>query len=434
MKGINISLVSVLLFISCCVGIGKSQAASPIWATPELTVLINEGLAGNKALKSMALKAESLREMIPAQGALPDPVLGLAVLNLPTDSFRFDEQPMTQKQITVGQKFPWFGKLGLQSDKSALIAERYELQVTAKQLELSKNIADLYYSLGIVKEGLKTNDQLTELVAQIGQIAESRYSTGRGPQQDIFQAQVELARLKDEEIRLKNRYQTLELNLNRVLNRVRFIAIDAPAGLKELNLSLDRAKLTSFALTNNPQLQEKKIEKEIFKVDVHIADKAYWPDVDVKLSYGQRDEDMTGKDLADFVSASVSIPIPIWQRTKQDKKRASAESALRSVENEYQNILETLPFTIDSLVTEIEALQENYHIYKRTLIVQADQWARSSLAEYEVGKIEFNTMINAQLRLLKFDLQAETYLFNIYQKRAELEEILGSSLDRQSIQ
>ncbi|HAY38017.1 MAG TPA: hypothetical protein DCY53_00970, partial [Desulfobacteraceae bacterium] len=61
-------------------------------------------------------------------------------------------------------------------------------------------------------------------------------------------------------------------------------------------------------------------------------------------------------------------------------------------------------------------------------IVQAEQWSRSSLTAYEVGKVNFNTMINAQIRLLRFELQSENYLFSLYKKRAELEEVLGASL------
>ena len=47
---------------------------------------------------------------------------------------------------------------------------------------------------------------------------------------------------------------------------------------------------------------------------------------------------------------------------------------------------------------------------------------------YEVSAVEFNTMINAQMRLLRFELKSKQYLFNIYQKRAELEVVLGGPL------
>ena len=70
-------------------------------------------------------------------------------------------------------------------------------------------------------------------------------------------------------------------------------------------------------------------------------------------------------------------------------------------------------------------MQENYRLVSDALILQAAQWSRSSLAAYEVGKVEFSTVINAHIRLLRFELQADRYLFSIYQKRAELEEVLG---------
>jgi len=45
-----------------------------------------------------------------------------------------------------------------------------------------------------------------------------------------------------------------------------------------------------------------------------------------------------------------------------------------------------------------------------------------------VGKVDFNTMINAQIRLLRFELNADKYLFDIYRKQAQLEEIIGGSV------
>ena len=94
----------------------------------------------------------------------------------------------------------------------------------------------------------------------------------------------------------------------------------------------------------------------------------------------------------------------------------------------YRNLLETLPHRVHALATEIRDTQKNYSLYTDALLVQSEQWARSSLAAYEVGKVEFNTMINAQIRMLRVELQAKRYLYNIYQKRAELEETLGGPL------
>ena len=94
----------------------------------------------------------------------------------------------------------------------------------------------------------------------------------------------------------------------------------------------------------------------------------------------------------------------------------------------YRSLVDSLPHRVDALATEIRDTQENYRLYEDALLVQSDQWARSSLAAYEVGKIEFNTMINAQIRFLRVELQAKRYLYSIHQKRAELEEVLGGPI------
>ena len=198
-----------------------------------------------------------------------------------------------------------------------------------------------------------------------------------------------------------------------------------PQGLNFPDLRLDIKRLQSKAGTDNPMLRVKRADIDIAKVEIELARKDYWPDMDFKVAYGQREEDRTGRSLPDFVSASVTINLPVWQKYRQDPKLSATLKRNDAAFKSYRNLVESLPHRVDALATEIRDIQENYRLFNEALMVQAEQWANSSLAAYEVGSIEFNTMINSQLRLLRFELKAENYLFSIYQKRAELEEILG---------
>ena len=130
-----------------------------------------------------------MKKEIPFAGSLDDPRLGFAILNLPTDSFDFDQEAMTQKQIFIAQKFPWFGKLDLRTQRATLNAVRQQAILDAKRLELARKIAVAYYELGFVATSLETNARLTDIVAQLLGVAETRYATGRGLQQDVLQAQ-----------------------------------------------------------------------------------------------------------------------------------------------------------------------------------------------------------------------------------------------------
>jgi cobalt-zinc-cadmium efflux system outer membrane protein len=406
--------------------LGSVQAASPIWAPPYLAGLIEEGLAGNQEIQSLQAQVESLKEEIPFAGALDDPMVGLAILNLPTDSFSFDQEPMTQKQISIAQNFPWFGKLDLRSQQAALKAIRQQAMLDAKRLQLAKQIAVAYYELGFIAKSIETNQRLTEIVNQLLQVAETRYATGRGLQQDVLQAQVELSKLLDEKIMLDKRRRTVTDRINELLNRDRFMAVEPPTALEFMKLQLNAEELTFRTLQENPQLHIKKADIGIAEVEVELAKKDYWPDMNFKIAYGQRDEDRTGRSLPDFISAQVLMNVPLWQNTRQDPKLEATRKAREAAEKSHGNLVKRLPYQVDALITEIHETQENYKLFTEALLLQADQWARSSQSAYEVGSIEFNTMINAHIRLLRFELQADKYLYGIYQKRAELEELVGN--------
>jgi outer membrane protein TolC len=404
------------------------HANSPIWAPPALTLLIEEGIAQNNEIKSLEDRVESLKKEIPFAGSLDNPRLGLAILNLPTDTFDFDQEAMTKKQIFIAQKFPWFGKLDLRSQRATLRAVRQQAILEAKRLELARKIANAYYELGFVAASREINERLTEMVDQLLEVAETRYATGRGLQHDVLQAQVELSKLLDEKIRLERIRRTLEDKVNELLNRESFTPVQPPKGLSYPDLQVNVKHLQNKALRENPQLKVRRAKIDIASVEIELAQKDYWPDMDLKLAYGQREEDFNDRDLPDLVSASVTLSIPLWQKKRQDSKLAASKKNHQAAIKFYRNLVEGLPHRVDALVVEIHNTQKNYRLFKDALLFQADQWAGSSLSAYEVGAVEFNTMINAQIRLLRFELQTINYLFKIYQKRAELEEVLGGPL------
>jgi outer membrane protein TolC len=404
------------------------QAASPSLVQPTLDQLIEEGLAHNKEIESLENRVESLKEKIPLAGSLDDPRLGFAILNLPTDTFSFEQEAMTQKQIFIAQKIPWFGKLSLRSQRTALKAMRQQAILEAKRLELTRKIATAYYQLGFVAESLEINERLTNIIDQLIAVAETRYATGRGLQQDVLQAQVELSKLLDEKIVLERKHRTHQDQINALLSRENFKPVPPIKGLIYPDLQLEIEDLQSRALKENPQLRVRQAETDIAALEIELARKDYWPDMDIKLAYGQRDEDFNGRDLPDLVTGSVVMNIPLWQKKRQDPKLAASKKDHQAAIKFYQNLVESLPYKVDALATEIRNNQKNYRLISDALLFQAEQWASSSLSAYEVGSVEFSTMINAQIRLLRFELQAENYLFNIYQKQAALEEVIGGPL------
>ncbi|MBS3754511.1 MAG: TolC family protein [Desulfobacterales bacterium] len=410
---------------------GHSGAAWPaemIWAPPVLEQLIDEALENNQSLRSRAAQVKALESRAHAAGTLPDPKLGFAVQSLPTDSFAFDQEPMTQKQIFLEQTVPWLSKLDLRSETAAYNAREEEARLEAARLELARDVADAWYELGYVAESQRINDELVELLERIRRDAESGYAVGEGLQQDIFQAEVEHSRLEDEAVRLESRRSTIEDRLHELANRQDRESIDPPSALPEPDFSFSAVSLAKSALARNPDLKELQAAIEGTAAETRLAEKDYFPDFNIRLTYGQREEDRTGRDLPDFFSAAVAMDIPLWHKSKQSSEVAAAIENERSARNRYHDLKTRLPYRISSLAAEIKDSRRRYALYEKELIPQAGQWARSALEAYEVDRVEFDTMIEARIRVLKYRREASRLFYNIYQKRAELEAWIGGAL------
>ncbi len=389
---------------------------------PELSALIQEAYHNNQELRSMEKNAEALRAEAPLAGSLQDPVVGFGLLNVPVDTYDLGQEQMTQKQLFASQKFPWFGTLDLRQQASELRALEAELQVHAKRLEVAKALADAWYDLGFTCQSLAVNNNLQTLVSQVLRVAESRYGTGKGLQQDVLAGQVQHSELIDEKIRLTTRERAVRAQIGSLLNRSAGFTEDAPLTLGEPKRLPDRTLLNKAALQTNPLIQEKMVAVDRAKVEVQLAEKAYLPDFDLRLSYGQRE------GLTDFVSATVAMTVPLYQATSQDSKLAAAEKRLLGAEKSLRGLKQTLPHTIGRVLAEIEGATENYDLFSEALSVQAANLADASLAAYSVGEVEFDTMLAARVRLLRIELQAENFKYLIYKKQAELEALIGTRL------
>jgi len=429
----HLGFKKILFLIACfcfsaIVPIPALSTEIQLWVPESLAPLMIEALENNQSLKSLKYQIDALTQQIPAAGALPDPRLGIGFLNMPADTFRFDQEPMTQKQIFIAQKIPWAGKRTLKSEDAKWSAKQKEMMLDARRLTLSKNIAEAYYELGFVSKNQEINDRMIELVARMLNAAETRYATAKGLQQDIFQAQVELSKRYNEQITLKTKHRTIEDRIHAMLNRKSYQPVVFKNDLPEPDIKLSLPNLKSAVFLHNPELKIRDYKTKQAKTRVNLAEKDFWPDFDIMAAYGQRDESRNGQDWADFFSTTISMNLPVWQNHKQDKNLAAATAMSHSAEQSYENLKESIGHQLDGLATEMINLQDNYNLFRRALLPQAENWARSALDAYEVGETEFDTMINARLRLLMFELQAERYRLDIFKKRAQLEALIGQPL------
>lgn len=160
------------------------------------------------------------------------------------------------------------------------------------------------------------------------------------------------------------------------------------------------------------------IEKE--SAGIELAKRDYIPD----LSVGITKE--TGKMSQDDIMIMFSVNLPVWRnRLKSNLESAtdvyhSATAAHNNKENELVSQLSLSHYKM------LDAHRQLI-LYKDTLIPSAIQTLNSIQSQYESGKIDFLSLVDAQRTLLNFQLNYYRQKVNYHLRFAYIKYLIGTT-------
>ncbi|MDG2840174.1 copper transporter, partial [Vibrio parahaemolyticus] len=126
----------------------QNSASSERASTTKLAQLINVALSNDGNRKQYSAQSAAMRETGVASATLMDPKLKVGFGGLPVDSFKFDEDPMTNISVGLMQQFERGSTLDLQQKKANQQADGLGLQVHARELEVANSMTQLWLELG----------------------------------------------------------------------------------------------------------------------------------------------------------------------------------------------------------------------------------------------------------------------------------------------
>ena len=370
----------------------------------------------------------NIYKQIPDQrSSWKDPMLTFGLANLPVDTFSFRQEDMTQKQILVTQEIPFPGKTDLRkeaADKDVSIAE---WNLKELELKIIRQVKESFFELCFINSAIETTEQNKILLKQFVTIAESKYSVGKGIQQDVLKAQVELSKIMDELIELSQLQANETAKLNILMNRLPQEPLKIPHGLTQTGFKFDIEALQDLAEKNRPFLHGIQSAINKFTITKKLAEKDYYPNFQVGVRYGQR-EDSPIKDRSDFISGFIGVNIPIWFATKQRKKVAEENYRILTAKDSYNAARNDVFLKIKLILDKEIKARKLISLIKTGIIPQARQSLESALAAYGVDKVDFLTLIANQVTLLKWEIKYHRQLTDYEQNLAALEHVVGQPL------
>lgn len=419
--------------LGLALGYGAAAGATPAAnesCPPQLAALIAEAIDNSPEVAAARSELDAARRRIAPAGAFEDPMLEFGVINAPLDSLSLRREEMTMKMLGFGQKLPFPGKRDLRRGVATAEAEGVEQAVRETTNRVVRDVRLAYEDLVFNAEAqrilARTRGELDNLAA----IARSRYNVGQAVQNDVLDAQTELERLHAEELQLKRERTVLLSELRRLLGRITEDAAIEVTEPQLLPAAEPAASLHEYALANRPRLLALQALVDRGTRSIELAQREYYPDFELKLEYGQRERAPDGMPRDDMVSLTVGVNLPIWRKSRLDPQVAEAR-AMRGVA---WNMLEAEKLetttSIDSQLAIARQWRDTAGLYRNSLLPQVRASVESALAAYRVGRVDFLTLRQAQLRELEVSTEHAAAIAGHNKAAAEIDLLLGRGVNQ----
>jgi outer membrane protein TolC len=420
----TMKMAMVLLAAAISMGVACGSSAEE----PVLRVepLVQEALEKNPKIQAAREKYAAQKEKIPQAGALEDPMLGAGVVNLP-NNFDFNEEDMTMKEVSLSQKFPFPGKRGLSEEVAAKEAEAGGAEVDDIANQVVRDVKTAFYDFSHVYRAMEVTQRYKSILEELAKIAQTRYSLGLTIQDDIIRNQVEISKMVDDLIMLDQKKRAIAAKLNYLLNRPSYSPVGRPTDFDFNRLTFSIEALQQQAIADNPMLKALKQEIAGRTKNVALAKKDYFPDFSVKLAYGQRD------DRLDMYTGMVELNLPIFFKSKQERKVAEAYADVRSAQAKYDGAQNEILYMIADMGSMVQRLERKIELYRTGIIPQARLQIDTAMAAYMVNKADFMTLLDSRMKLYRYELDYHEALTDYEKSLAALEAAVGTRFPREVV-
>ncbi|HJZ92333.1 MAG TPA: TolC family protein [Gemmataceae bacterium] len=380
--------------------------------------VIDAVIRQNPTLDQMRAAADAARARHPQVTSLDDPTV--AVWTAPGSYW--SDHVNAAARAEVAQKLPWPGKRELRGQAAAAEASASARQMDDARLQLVEAARVALADYALAERSLAFTKENLEVLALARRNAETRVKNNLAPQQDINQADVEIAREEERAVGLERARRVAQARLNTLMHQPPDEPLAAPPDEPPARVELpDAAVLRAKGLAARPDLKALADRVQAEEAAVALAEREYKPDVEVMAAYDGFWQG-TDRPLQWQVGARVNIPIQVGRR---DAAVAEARARVAQRRAELARLADQVAFQVQEAAEQVRESVKVTELYEQKILPAARANVQEAQAAYTTGKVPFLNLVEAQRTLFgqrQRHLEAHAELMR---RRAALDRVTG---------
>ena len=393
-----------------------------------LAQYVELALQRNPRIRARIRELESLGMRVPQVTSLNDPMLSIMP---PTGNMIQTAAGEVDGSIGISQGIPLPAKLESRGKIAEQVVRIALENLRSERLAVVSDVKRAYFAYYLAHVSIDVTSENLQLLMRLRDVAEAKYSAGKAAQQDLLRAQVELYSSSNELITLEQRRQTAIARLNVLMDRDVLADIPGPRAAEPSGISARIETVLARAVADNPGLAAMREQTRADLEAVRLAKLQYWPDFNV----GALLTFISGSGLSpvasgeDAFSLSLGLSLPVWLERLRAGVLESNARVLAGAER-YRGARNDVFFAIQDLFFKVDAAHRSAILLRDGILPRARQTVEVSESGYQAGEVDFTTLIDNWRRLLDLTLAYHSALATLEQRVAELEQVLGSGIER----
>jgi cobalt-zinc-cadmium efflux system outer membrane protein len=392
-----------------------------------LDAAIREALQRNPAVQSAMHTVAAQRAKVPQAKALPDPTFGIGWMgNIQPFSVQKGD-PSSYRSVSAMQMLPFPGKRGLRGEIASKEADATQWDVEAVRRRIAADVKAAYYDYWYYDKAIRTAERNRDLLTKLSQIAEARYRVGKGMQPDVFRSQVEISMLLQKLTTLEQMRATAQARLNALLARNPEAPLPPAADIPSQSpLTYSLEDLYKLARQNDTEFQKMQTMVERNQLAINLAQKEYRPDLSVGYMYQQRPM------MPDMHGLTFTVNVPVFYKSKQREAVRQAKEEELSTTSARDNRQNELYFDLKQNYLAAKASENLLKLFSQGVVPQSSLALESSMSAYQVGNVDFLTVLGNFTTVLNYETDYYRELANYQTALARMEALTGVDLTNAS--
>jgi len=383
--------------------------------------LLNGLMQNNPAIQAARSRFEAATKRPSQVGALPEPRARYTNFGVGHPFSALNATEFAYQGFGVSQEFPFPGKLALASEEAKREGEGVQQNYRAVVLDITARLKVAYYEWLTANKAIELTRKHSDLLSRFEAIARNRYTVGKGLQQDVLKAQLEVSTLEQQIAMLDEKRQRAEAEIASLL-AAPSVVCRASGDLHPSAFTVSLDELIR-ATNDSPRVRAEQKMVDARAVTINRSLKDFRPDFGINLEW-----DHTGGNFPEHYMATVEVKIPIYHARKQRYALEESHSRLNEAKQNYRSAQQQAIYQVKDQYLSIQSSERILNLYKTTLIPQAQLTVDSSVSAYEVGSIDFLTLLTNLTNLISLDRQYYDELARHEEAIARREPVVGKEL------